>query len=139
MDSIHAYLTTKWPITGNPVSCSPIPPNCTLPTDLSLLSDMRSIGQFADSLYELAHALLSLESIKAWESRCNGLNNGTITPLSSTASEKAADASYITTALNLCQGLSTVLNSYQDSMYDTKKVKWSIWKDTGCWEGKRGE
>jgi len=89
---------------------------------------MRSIGQFADSLYELAHALLSLESIKAWESRCNGLNNGTITPLSSTASEKAADASYMTTALNLCQGLSTVLNSYQDSMDDTKK--WTIWNRT---------
>jgi hypothetical protein len=139
MDSIHAYLSMKWPITGNPVSCSPIPPNCTLPTDLSLLSDritkfvagMRSIGQFADSLYELAHALLSLESITAWENRCNGLNNGTITPLSSFASEKAADASYITTAVNLCQGLSTVLNSYQDSNDEMKKVIWTIWNATG--------
>ena len=70
-DAVEAYLSTKWPRAGKPLSCVPQPPNCTLPAALAaaaarlgrFVAGMRGVGLFADSLYELAHALLALESL----------------------------------------------------------------------------
>jgi hypothetical protein len=89
---------------------------------------MRAVGQFADSLYELSHALLALESVSTWNSRCAGLNNGSISPLPSSASERAADASYVNTATNLAEGLATVLDGYSDSTDARQIIIYNLWK-----------
>ena len=44
-----------------------------------------------------------------WEERCAGLTNGTIAPLASSNSEKAADASYVASATRLAIGLAGVM------------------------------
>ena len=137
-ESVEAYLGAKWPRAGKPLSCLPAPPNCTLPAPLvassarlmRFVAGMRSVGQFADSLYELAHALLALDSVAAWQARCAGLGNGSITPLGSAASERAADASYVSTATNLASGLATVLDAYTNSADPTKQRISAIWKSS---------
>ena len=133
--AVEAYLSAKWPRAGKPLSCAPQPPNCTLPPTLAasaarlgrFIEGMRSIGLFADSLYELAHALLALDSLAAWQTRCAGLNNGTIAPLASKASEEAADASYVYSATNLGAGLATVLNGYAGSADPRKALISALW------------
>jgi hypothetical protein len=133
--NVEAYLGAKWPRGVKPLSCLPAPPNCTLPAPLVASSarltrfvvGMRSVGQFADSLYELAHALLALDSVAAWQARCAGLGDGSISPLGSAASERAADASYVSTATNLATGLATVLDSYANSAYPVQRKISAIW------------
>jgi hypothetical protein len=136
MDAVQAYLMTKWPAGQPTLKCGGSPPNCTLPAALEaavsrltrFVLGMRAVGQFADSLYELSHALLALESVDTWSTRCAGLNNGSISPLPSTSSERAADASYVLTATNLAAGLATVLESYSVSTDARQKVIYNIWK-----------
>jgi hypothetical protein len=136
--AVEAYLSTKWPRAGKPLSCAPQPPNCTLPPALAaaaarlgrFVEGMRSIGLFADSLYELAHALLALDSLAAWQARCAGLNNGTIAPLASKASEEAADASYVYSATNLGAGLAAVLDGYVGSADPRKAFIGELWANS---------
>lgn len=136
MDSVQAYLLTKWPAGQPTLKCGGSPPNCTLPASLEaaaarltrFVEGMRAVGQFADSLYELSHALLTLESVATWNARCAGLNNGSISPLPSSASERAADASYVNTATNLAEGLATVLDGYSDSTDARQIIIYNLWK-----------
>jgi hypothetical protein len=136
--NVEAYLSTKWPRAGKPLSCSPQPPNCTLPPALAASSArlgrfvdaMRSVGRFADSMYELAHALLALDSLAAWQARCAGLNDGSIAPLASAASEKAADASYVSSATNLAAGLAAALEAYAGSADSRKALIFQLWTNS---------
>ena len=88
---------------------------------------MRAVGLFSDGLYELAHALLALESVAVWEERCAGLTNGTIAPLASSNSEKAADASYVASATRLAIGLAGVLDTYANSTDARQRVIYGLW------------
>ena len=132
--AVHTYLLTKWPTIG-PLRCGAPPPNCTLPVDLAastarlrrFVAAMRAVGQFSDGLYELAHALLALESVAVWEERCAGLTNGTIAPLASSNSEKAADASYVASATRLAIGLAGVLDTYANSTDARQRVIYGLW------------
>ena len=142
--AVEAYLATKWPRAGKPLSCGPQPPNCTLPPALAaqaarlarFVDGMRGPGGlFADSLYELAHALLALESVAAWQARCAGLTNGTVQPLASRASEAAADAMYVSTAANLASGLATVLEGYAGSADPQKAAIFAIWQASAAAAG----
>ncbi len=136
-EGVEAYLSAKWPRPERPLDCHP-PPNCTLPQVLasadsrlaSFVQGMRT-GGFADGTYELAHALLALESTQIWVQRCAGINNGTIPELASHASEVAADALYVSSATNLALGLETVLNSYANSTVPVQRKIYSIWEQTG--------
>jgi len=133
--SVEAYLATKWPRAGKPLSCAPAPPNCTLPPALAasaarlgrFVDAMRGVGRFADSMYELAHALLALDSLAAWQARCAGLGDGSIAPLASAASEKAADASYVASATNLAAGLAAALQAYSGSADSRKALIFQLW------------
>jgi len=77
--------------------------------------------------YETTHANLFLQSVDTMVTRCNMLNNGTITPLPSPQSQQAADQSYASTVNNLDTGLINVLMSYAESSDATKKFIYSLW------------
>jgi len=136
-ESVEEYLATKWPRAGSPLQCNAPgpPPNCTLPSVLNIstarldtfISLMRTTGGFSDGLYELAHALTARASVTAWGVRCAGLNNSTIVPLPSKVSEVAADALYVNTAINIFNGLATVLNGYSSSTDERKLKIYNIW------------
>lgn len=87
-------------------------------------------GGFADAQYELAHAILMITSTDTWTNRCNGLNNGTIVPLASRASESAADTLYVNTPTNLGTGLISLLTSYANTVDPTKQKIYSIWENS---------
>lgn len=135
MHAMYAYLAAKWPSDEPALLCSGPLPNCTLPPALvassarlgRFVDGMRSVGKFADSLYELAHALLALESVAAWQARCAGLQSGSIAPLASPASERAADESFVASASSLASGLATVLSSYASSANPREQVIYAIW------------
>lgn len=134
-DAVQAYLSAKWPRAGKPLSCTPAPPNCTLPQALqaivkqmtAFVAGMRA-GGFADARYELAHALLVLQRVAAWEARCAGLNAGTIAMLPSVASEAAADAMYVVAPQGIAAGLATVLTAYAGSADPTLAKIYDIWQ-----------
>jgi hypothetical protein len=136
MEAVHAYLLTKWPTTAPRLRCSAPLPNCTLPAALAanatrltrFVSGMRGpLGQFADSRYELAHALLALDSVAAWQARCAGLADGSIPELASRSSEIAADASYVASAGRLASGLAAVLDSYSTSGDKVRQTIYALW------------
>ena len=134
LEALHTYLLSKWP-TGKPLSCGGAPPNCTLPASLSastarldrFIDAMRAVGRFADGMYELAHALLAIDAVNAWETRCAGLVNGTISPLASPTSEHAADASYVDSAGRIANGLANVLDGYSNSTDPRKQAVYALW------------
>lgn len=136
-ENVENYLGTKWPRPNKPLSCLPPPPNCTLPVNLqtmytqlsTFIINMRK-GGFADAQYELAHAILMITSTDTWTNRCNGLNNGTIVPLASRASESAADTLYVNTPTNLGTGLISLLTSYANTVDPTKQKIYSIWENS---------
>jgi hypothetical protein len=134
LDALHTYLLTKWP-SGKPLSCGGAAPNCTLPASLTastarlvrFVDAMRAVGRFADDLYELAHALLAIDAVDVWETRCAGLGNGTISPLASPVSERAADASYVDSAGRIASGLATALDGYSNSTDPRKQIIFALW------------
>jgi hypothetical protein len=135
----EAYLAAKYPRPADqaPLTCSGVPANCTLPPALAragahlgaFAAGMRAAG-FADARYELAHALLGAAALRSWGDRCGGLQNGTIAPLPSEASERAADALYQSTAGNLYGGLGAVIAGYAGSP-DAKRAEiFKLWSAT---------
>jgi hypothetical protein len=129
---VQAYLLAKWPV-PKPLSCSPVR-NCSVPAaTVSMLNktqrfaaSMRKSG-FADAVYELAHALLVLDSAQAWSDRCQGLVNGTISPLPYEPSELAADSAYRQATQTLFTGLQTTILSYLNSPDPRKQLIYSLW------------
>ena len=132
--AVRAYLSAKWPPAGPALRCGAPPPNCTLPAALAaaaarlarFVAGMRAAA-FADSRYELAHALLALDAVAAWQARCAGLNDGSITPLASVASEIASEAAYVASPTNLAAGLATVLQGYAGSSDPDKAAIYTVW------------
>jgi hypothetical protein len=132
--AVEAYLSTKWPRPGKPLSCGGPAPNCTLPDSLSaaevrldaFVSAMRAEG-FADGLYELAHAITARAAIESWSTRCIGLNTGEIQPLANSESERAANAAYVDTPMKVFSGLSTLLDGYAASADARKLAIYAIW------------
>jgi len=132
----EAYLAVKYPrpAAQAPLACSGVPANCTLAPPLAnaeahlaaFIAAMRAAG-FADGRYELAHAIVGGAAVASWGSRCAGLQNGTIAPLPSVASEKAADALYVGTAENLYAGLGSVIAGYAGSSDADKRKILQIW------------
>jgi hypothetical protein len=53
--------------------------------------------------------------VTAFQTRCTCLNNGTLTPLPSLASNQAALAQYFTTLDNLWQGFENLVTQYAGS------------------------
>jgi hypothetical protein len=93
-----AYLTAKWPSPQPGPPCTTLP-NCTL--SQALQASTQHLQAFAGAMqgkgfppgqYELAHAVLGLDSVGAWQARCAGLAAGTLAPLANRVSEVAADA-----------------------------------------------
>lgn len=137
VEAVQAYLKLKWPPTHPPppsgCGAGP-PPNCTLPTPLvttaarctRFAAGMRA-GGYGKGRYELAHALLVLDSVGAWQERCAGLTQGTITPLPHRASEVAADAGYVGAAGRLGVGLEATLEGYAGSTDADKAKIYDIW------------
>lgn len=135
----EAYLAAKYPrpAAQAPLDCSGIPSNCTLPPPLEharthlggFTAAMRGAA-YADSKYELAHALLGSRAIGVWSERCEGLQNKTITPLASVASQRAADALYQSTGANMYGGLNTVISAYAGATDPDKARIYALWVNT---------
>lgn len=122
----------KWPVhaaTGAPINCSldAVGLTAALTHCSRFVNLMRSQGLYADSRYELAHAMLIVDRINTWETRCTGLNNGTIAPLPVPASETAADQSYVATATNLYTGLDARIQCYLQSGDPDKEKIYRLW------------
>jgi len=135
LDTVYTYLKTKWPSAQPPLNCNPAP-ECSIPGPLvgltsrvsCFVSAMRGEGRFPDARYELAHAILVGDSLGAWTSRCEGLTNGTISPLVNRASETAASSAYLATTNSLATGLEGVLNGYNGTQDAVKARIFSIWQ-----------
>jgi hypothetical protein len=136
----EAYLAGKWSVPLFPPSnCSQAPPlDCSLPASWTetvanmtgFVGRMRGAG-FPDTLYESAHALLFLRATDTWTVRCALLNNGTLPQLPSIASQKAADALFVNTAVNLAQGLTTVVMGYAGSADPTRREIYQLFVGGG--------
>jgi hypothetical protein len=134
MDAVHAYLAHKWPAPSPPLACGGPAPNCTLPPPLASAAakvarfvDAMREGGFPDARFELAHALLVGQSVGAWEERCAGLGNGTVSPLPSRASNAAANAAYVDSPARLAAGLEATLEGYKGSADPSKQRIYAIW------------
>lgn len=126
------YLFAKWNLPTT--NCSGYPQlNCTLSPALtavqanltSFLAGMRGAA-YPDARYESAHAILFLQSLEAWSTRCAMLVNGTLPLLPTLVSQRAADALYVQTSQNLGSGLMTVLSSYAGSNDPDKQRIYNI-------------
>jgi len=76
--------------------------------------------------YEEAHAKLTLDCIATIQKRRKLLDEGKISELPA-QSQKAADLSYIDTAVKHCAGLTTALESYADSENSDEQRIYEIW------------
>jgi hypothetical protein len=120
--SVEQYLSLKWGIAPTK-NCAAYPqPNCTTSQSTQVLLNnftafvaaMTAAG-YPTARYESAHALLFARTVQSWTDRCNMINNGTITPLPTLASEQAANALYTSNSANLGNGLLSVLAGYASS------------------------
>jgi hypothetical protein len=133
-ESVEAYLLQKWPPSSGRLKCLK-PLNCTLSPPLvaaqaklvAFAAAMRGAG-FSDERYELAHAQLALDAVAAWQVRCAGLTDGSISPLANMASELAADAMYRSTPQNLHDGLASVIAGYSRSADPVKRQIYTLWE-----------
>ncbi len=82
----------------------------------------------ADS-YEAAHARLAIDYVATLQSRSRLLADGKIQPLP-VASQLAADAVYVQTAVKLCDGLAKTLDSYAKSEDPHKKHVHQLWRQS---------
>ncbi|MBN1343714.1 MAG: hypothetical protein JXQ73_13585 [Phycisphaerae bacterium] len=77
--------------------------------------------------YEAAHARLATDYVDALQARWKLCRQRKITPLPGDR-QRAADKSYVDTAVKLCDGLDKVLASYADSGDSRRKAVWSLWR-----------
>ena len=76
--------------------------------------------------YEAAHARLASDCIEVAVRRLQLIKDGKIKPLAA-ASEAAADGCYADTATKLCNGLETVLKSYEHADDQSKSKVYDAW------------
>jgi len=109
----------------------------TLPKPDDLRVSVERIARFHDALlraglersYEASHARLALEQVAVAARRAKLLSDGTLKPLPE-PSGKAADKSYLDTAVKLCTGLEHALASYQKTDDPLKKIMYAKWNAT---------
>ncbi len=108
--------------------------NCTLDgSTQAILSNITSFqqGLLANSLqetYVYLHSLMVSDYASAFVTRCNMLNNGTLSPLTGSGSETAADQSYLSTVQQWFQGLGVVLQlNYATSSDPVASLIWQLW------------
>ena len=83
-----------------------------------------------DGTYEAAHAKLILDCAQVVVTRQNLLNGGRI-PRLPEPSQIAADKSYAETVTKLCNGLESVMQSYERSPDRTRRKIFQLWRETG--------
>jgi hypothetical protein len=76
--------------------------------------------------YEAAHARLAVEYLTTTCQRLQMLADGRLSPLPS-PSQEAADKSYVSTTMKLCEGLEKTISSYKDSVDPHKKRLYDCW------------
>ncbi len=77
--------------------------------------------------YEAAHAKLALDCVATIREHCKLLEKGKIKELPA-QSQRAAELSYIDTAVKHCTGITTVLESYAQSENPEKRRIYQLWK-----------
>ena len=111
----------------------------TLPPELAALSVRASVWRsFArrlaserlGSTFEVAQAELAAQTIDAACSRYDLQQRGALKPLPE-PSQTAANKSYADTAMKLCNGLETVLKSYETSADSARQRMYRAWRDGG--------
>ena len=81
-----------------------------------------------ENTYEANHAKIAIEYLEIIFNRYNLKETDELRMLAP-QSQLAADKSYLETALKLCDGLETTLNSYKNLGNDNKKMVYEIWKN----------
>ena len=79
------------------------------------------------STYAYVHAGLYPQYVSAFETRCHMLNNQTLAPLPSQASNQAALASYFNTLDNLWVGMTSLMSIYQASTDPLAQHIYAVW------------
>ncbi len=101
-------------------------------------SKLRRLGRFCEGLeraglaetYEAAHALLALECATTTHTRLQALERGRIRPLTNSVSHAAANRLYFETAHKIADGLSDVLDRYQNSSHAQSRGLWEVWQQS---------
>ena len=76
--------------------------------------------------------LTARASLAAWGARCAGLRDGSIAPLGSSVSERAADELYVASAGRLAGGLAAVLDGYAAAPAGSQRAAiYAVWAATG--------
>lgn len=138
--SVAAYLAAKNPAPAppGPLSCLPELPNCTLPSAVAagaahaaaFVPAMLAAG-FPASRYETAHAQVALDAVGSWQERCAGLASGAVPFLPTRATEVAADAGYVASAVRLYAGLDATLCGYAGSPDADRRRIYDLWVAAG--------
>jgi len=90
-------------------------------------SQMAAAGK--EDAYEAAHARLAVRCLATCQKRFQMLSEGKLGRLPPPA-QTAADKSYFTTTLRLCEGLERVLDGYAKSNDENKKSTYQLWLGT---------
>ena len=133
-----AKLSSRKPVRPSP-ALEPEKPN--LGADVSpvrLEKRVERVGEFNRRLlaarlgesYEAAHARLILDCTQAATARQELLRTGKIHLLPE-ASQIAADKSYLETVTKLCDGLESVMKSYESSPNSAHKRILQLWREGG--------